>query len=75
MLTLYSHEPFKVPMETVFSGSDKNNLYKNSVHYVDLSLGTFFAQAKQESWWDNTLIILVSDHSFSYPEGLPIYEP
>lgn len=75
MLTLYSHEPFKVPMETVFSGSDKNNLYKNSVHYVDQSLGTFFAQAKQESWWDNTLVILVSDHSFSYPEGLPIYEP
>ena len=60
--TLSSHEPFEVPMETVFPGNDRVNKYFNSVYYTDKSLGEFIDSAKTQSWWDNTLVILVADH-------------
>ncbi len=60
--TLSSHEPFEVPMETVIEGSSRLEKYYNSVYYTDKSLGEFIEKAKQEEWWDNTLVIMVSDH-------------
>jgi phosphoglycerol transferase MdoB-like AlkP superfamily enzyme len=67
MFTLSSHEPFEVPMETVYKGSDEVNLFKNAVHYSDRSLKGFFARARQESWYKNTLFVLVADHGHSLP--------
>jgi phosphoglycerol transferase MdoB-like AlkP superfamily enzyme len=62
VLTLSSHEPFDVPMETVFAGKDNMSKYKNSIYYTDKSLGSFLDWAKKSSWWKNTLIIMVADH-------------
>ncbi len=62
ILTLSSHEPFEVPMETVFKGHDDITKFRNSVFYTDKSIGSFLDQAKGTDWWDNTLIILVADH-------------
>ena len=62
MLTLSSHTPFDVPMETVFPGSSKLAKFKNSVYYTDKSLGEFIRNAKTRDWWDHTLIILTADH-------------
>ena len=61
-LTLSSHEPFDVPMETVIQGDDNMSKYKNSVYYADKSLGSFIDWAKETEWWKNTLVILVADH-------------
>lgn len=60
--TLSSHEPFDVPMETVIEGSDRESKFYNSVYYTDRELGKFIDAAKQQSWWDSTLIIMVADH-------------
>lgn len=62
VLTLSSHEPFEVPMEPVFNGSDNLTKFKNSVYYTDKTLGSFIDWAKEEEWWKNTLVILVADH-------------
>lgn len=62
--TLSSHEPFDVPMETIYE--DK---YYNSVHYTDRCLGQFFKQVKKDGLWDNTLFILVADHGVVGPEN------
>ena len=35
LLTLSSHEPFEVPMDPVFKGTDDLTKYKNSVFYAD----------------------------------------
>ena len=67
MFTLSSHEPFEVPMETVFKGSDETSLFKNAVHYSDRSLKGFFDQARKESWYPNTLFIFVADHGHILP--------
>ncbi len=75
LLTLSSHEPFKVPMETKFVGESRDDKYRNSVYYTDSAIGEFVRSAKKTSWWENTLMIFVSDHSFPYPEGITNYEP
>jgi phosphoglycerol transferase MdoB-like AlkP superfamily enzyme len=62
MLTISSHEPFEVPMKTVFAGSDQGSLFKNSIHYTDRSLKTFIEKARTQPWYTNTLFVFVADH-------------
>ena len=73
VLTLSSHEPFDIPMDPVFKGSDNMNKYKNSVYYADRSLGTFLDWAKKTEWWKNTLVIMVADHCARVYNEMPIY--
>ncbi|MEI6048450.1 MAG: sulfatase-like hydrolase/transferase [Bacteroidota bacterium] len=73
VLTLSSHEPFDVPDDPVFKGSDNLTKYKNSVFYADKSLGTFLDWAKGTDWWKNTLVILVADHCCRISTGIPVY--
>ncbi len=62
VLTLSSHEPFEVPMDPVFEGKDDLTKFRNSVYYVDRSVGKFIDWAKGTDWWQNTLVVLVADH-------------
>lgn len=71
MLTISSHEPFEVPMKTVFEGSDAPALFKNAVHYTDKSLKTFIEKARTQPWFKNTLFVFVADHGTSLPLGRP----
>jgi phosphoglycerol transferase MdoB-like AlkP superfamily enzyme len=73
VLTLSSHEPFDVPMDPVFQGSDNLAKYKNSLFYADNSLGSFLDWARQTEWWKNTLIIMVADHVCRVTSEIPIY--
>jgi phosphoglycerol transferase MdoB-like AlkP superfamily enzyme len=75
VLTLSSHEPFDVPMETVFEGKDNLTKYKNSVYYSDKVLGQFLDWAKQQEWWKNTLIVMVADHCGRVSEDQPVVTP
>jgi len=63
LLTLSSHTPFDVPMETEFPGNDLQMKYLNSIYYTDKALGDFIRTAKTRDWWDETLLILLADHS------------
>ncbi len=67
VLTLSSHEPFKVPMKTVIDGQDEPSKYMNSCYYADKSLGEFIQKAKQSAWWANTLIVITPDHGHRLP--------
>ena len=75
LLTLSSHEPFTVPMKTRFVGENTDNLYRNAVYYSDSCIGNFIEAAKKQSWWDNSVVVFIPDHSFAYPEGLPMHLP
>jgi phosphoglycerol transferase MdoB-like AlkP superfamily enzyme len=75
ILTLSSHEPFDVPMESVFHGSDNMSKYKNSVYYADKSLGSFLDWARITDWWKNTLIIMVADHCARVTSDMSIFTP
>jgi phosphoglycerol transferase MdoB-like AlkP superfamily enzyme len=67
MLSLSSHEPFEVPMETVIKGNDEGSMFLNSCYYTDKSLGEFIRKAKQQPWWKNTLVIITADHGHRFP--------
>jgi phosphoglycerol transferase MdoB-like AlkP superfamily enzyme len=74
VLTLSSHEPFDVPMDPVFKGSDDYTKYRNSVYYSDKALGSFLDWAKETAWWKNALIIMVADHCARF-NNMPNYKP
>lgn len=67
VFTLSSHEPFDVPMETIIQGKDDESMFLNSAYYTDNSLGEFINEAKTKNWWDNTLVVIVSDHGCRHP--------
>jgi arylsulfatase A-like enzyme len=43
-------------------------IYKHEVEFMDLELGRFFAWMKEQGVYDNTAIILVSDHGEEFNE-------
>lgn len=67
ILTLTSHEPYKIPVPPVFEGNGDEIKFLNSLHYTDQSLGDFIKMAKKRKWWENTLIIIIADHGCQMP--------
>ncbi len=58
--TLSSHAPYDFPrIKNVQHESD----YEQSVRYTDEALRKFFNQVRNESWFNNTLFVMVADHS------------
>jgi phosphoglycerol transferase MdoB-like AlkP superfamily enzyme len=71
LLTISSHEPFEVPMKTVFTGTDQPSLFKNAIHYTDKSLKSFIETAQTQPWFKNTLFLFVADHGSLLPLNRP----
>jgi phosphoglycerol transferase MdoB-like AlkP superfamily enzyme len=66
-LTLSSHEPYKVPHQSKFTGNTQADMYRNAVHYADECLHQFLTQAQKHPWYKNTLILIMSDHGHQEP--------
>ncbi len=69
LLTLSTHEPFEVTINTPFNGSAINEQFKKAAYYTDKCLENYFTTAKQKEWYNNTLFILVADHGHHLPKG------
>lgn len=69
LMTSTSHEPFDVPVDEGFPGSDQPQQYRNSVHYTDRTLADFLDACKQQPWYDSTLVIIVADHGHFLPHN------
>ena len=65
--TLSTHPPYDMPIHKIVDFSDRENMYLNAAHYTDSCLGAYFEKAKQQSWYENTLFVLISDHSHNTP--------
>jgi phosphoglycerol transferase MdoB-like AlkP superfamily enzyme len=74
ILTLSSHEPFDVPMETVFAGTSPEALFLNSCHYTDRSVAKFIDHCKKQPWWENTLVVVTADHGHRHPGNKQLKE-
>jgi phosphoglycerol transferase MdoB-like AlkP superfamily enzyme len=68
MLTLSNHEPFEIPETPRFPGTDLPNLFRSTAFYTDKSLGAFIRSARKESWFKNTLFVIVADHGHRLPK-------
>ena len=75
IMTLSNHEPFDVPGPKRIDGSSEPDKFRNSAAYTDACLGDYFSKAKLQSWYKNTLFILVADHGHHLPMKRLILEP
>jgi len=73
--TLSSHEPFDVPDYNKIPGDAGRERYLNSVSYTDECLGKFIDQMKSRPNWNNTLVIITSDHTSREPGPTTVIEP
>ncbi|MBO0357824.1 LTA synthase family protein [Hymenobacter sp. BT186] len=75
IFTLSSHEPFDIPIARKFPGTTETALFRNSVYYTDWALGRFLREARQQPWYDNTLLVLVADHGHHLPGDDNVEDP
>jgi phosphoglycerol transferase MdoB-like AlkP superfamily enzyme len=75
IFTLSSHSPYDQPMEKVLDWGGSENEYINSAYYTDKCLGEYFQKASQEAWFDNTLFVIVADHSHNSYRHWPVTSP
>lgn len=69
LLTLSSHEPFEVPYERF------DDRVLNAMSFSDACVGRMIERWKASPAWENLLVILVADHSYPYPYGIPYNTP
>lgn len=71
VFTLSSHSPYDYPGERPINWIKVEQKFINSVHYTDRCLGAFFDEISTSEIWENTLFLIMSDHSHlsykSYP--------
>ena len=72
--TLSSHTPYDVPFSKI-DGDSNEAKYLNSVAYTDSCLGAFIDEFRATPLWDNTLVVITSDHGTMEPGSTPIHDP
>ncbi|MCQ2345937.1 MAG: LTA synthase family protein [Paludibacteraceae bacterium] len=70
VLTLSSHEPFEVPATRHFE-----HPYLNSIAYTDSCVGVMIDRLSQSPEWDSTVVVILGDHGYPYPNGVQNQEP
>lgn len=62
ILTLSNHEPFDFPDSGFALYEQPRHTQNNAAKYADYALGRFFAQARKEAYFHNTVFLIVADH-------------
>lgn len=75
IFSLSTHSPYDQPMEKVLEWGGSENEYINSAYYTDRCLADYFAEAREKPWYDNTLFIIVADHSHNSYRHWPVTSP
>jgi arylsulfatase A-like enzyme len=63
LFTLSSHDPFTLPKQYRGKFPAGTQPIHPTIAYADLALRRFFAAAKKQPWYANTLFILTADHT------------
>lgn len=63
VFTSSNHSPFEFPDDRITLHSQPKQQVNNAVKYADYALGEFFKLAKNSSYWDNTLFLVIADHN------------
>jgi arylsulfatase A-like enzyme len=71
--TTFPHHPYLCPIDDKpYPQTSWADRYRNSLHYVDMNIGTLVRALEQQGLMQNTIIILVGDHGetvSTYPVG------
>jgi phosphoglycerol transferase MdoB-like AlkP superfamily enzyme len=71
IFTISSHPPYTIPGQYKDRFTKGPTQMHDAVRYADYSLNQFFIKAKKQDWYENTLFIIVADHTPA--SGTPIY--
>jgi phosphoglycerol transferase MdoB-like AlkP superfamily enzyme len=63
LFTISTHAPWDQPYEKPLHWGDNEQEYINAAYYTDHCLGEFFQAARNQSWYDSALFIIIADHS------------
>lgn len=63
LFTVSTHSPWDQPYKRPLKWGDNEHNYINAAYYTDHCLGEYFAKAAKQPWFNNTLFIIVADHS------------
>ena len=63
LFTTSNHSPWEFPDGRIDLYEQPRATVNNAVKYADYAIGRFFRQARQSSYWDNTVFLVVSDHN------------
>lgn len=63
MFSTSNHEPFEYPVGRIQPFDKKAATVNNAMKYADFSIGKFFALAKKEAYFKNTIFIVIADHN------------
>ena len=66
--TLVNHEPFDLSPSYKFGNKTKADAYRSTSFYTDSMLTQFMERAKKQDWYENTIVVVTSDHGHVYPE-------
>lgn len=71
IFTISSHPPYSIPKKYKNTFNQGPSEMHDAVRYSDYALKKFFEKAKKTTWYQNTLFVLVADHTPA--SGTPIY--
>jgi phosphoglycerol transferase MdoB-like AlkP superfamily enzyme len=63
IFTVSSHEPFNIPEKYKSKFKEGGVPMHKCVEYTDFALKRFFTEAKKSAWFNNTIFVLVADHT------------
>lgn len=66
IFTSSNHDPFDIPAGVVKADAEGDaGRLEAAVRYADYAMGRFFEKAQKSPYWENTLFLVVADHSKS----------
>ena len=76
IFSLSSHTPYRLPSERFkhFSPARPFHDFLDSLRYSDFSLSRFFAEAEKAGYFQNTVFIIVGDHTEGKSTGNNLFE-
>ncbi len=67
MFTVSTHSPYDIPREMSIPYQGEHLDYLKSAKYADECMQVFFDKVRNEPWYDNTLFVIIADHSHKSP--------
>lgn len=63
VFTSSNHTPFEFPDGRIELYDPEKHTVNNAVKYADYALGHFIGMARESSYWDDTVFLIVADHN------------
>lgn len=57
-----NHDPFEFPDNKIELYDQEKNTRNNAVKYADYAIGEFFKKAKKQSYYKDTIFLVIADH-------------